>query len=77
MPYWLMRVIERFGPHLADQPGGMPGGAAGELALLEQHDVAPAELGEVVGDARADDAAADDDDFGVAVHRFDPLTRGS
>jgi hypothetical protein len=33
------------GPELSDQAGGMPGGAAGELLALEQHDVAPAEPG--------------------------------
>src|SRR5688572_17627855 len=55
------------GAHLPDEPGGMPGGAAGELALLEQHDVAHAELGEVVGDARPDNAAARDDDAGLHI----------
>ena len=52
-------------PQLADQTGGVPGGAAGQLALLEQHDVGEAELGQVVGDAGADHAAADDDDLGA------------
>ena len=50
------------GAQLADQPGGVPGGAAGQLPALEQHDVGHAAQGEVVGDAAADDAAADDDD---------------
>ena len=48
-------------PQLAHQPGGVPGGAAGQLALLEQDQVGPAELGQVVGHAGPDDAAADDD----------------
>ncbi len=47
---------------LADQARGVPGRAAGQLALLEQHDVAAAELGQVIGDRRAGDAAADDHD---------------
>ena len=50
------------GPQLPDQPGGVPGGAAGQLALFEQHDVGDAEFGQVVGDAGADHTAADDDD---------------
>ena len=54
----------RFGgrAQLADEPGRVPGGAAGQPLALEQHDVAPAELGQVIGDRGADDAAADDDD---------------
>ncbi len=40
----------------------MPRGAVGQLVLLEQHHVGLAHLGEVVGDAAAEDAAADDDD---------------
>src|SRR5262249_37058874 len=50
------------GPH---QAGGVPGGAAGELLALEQQHVLPAELGQVIGERAADDAAADDDDLGV------------
>ncbi len=53
------------GAQLADQAGRVPGGAAGQLALLEQQHVGPAELGEVVGDAGADHAAADDHDAGA------------
>ena len=48
---------------LADQPGRVPRRTRRELALLEQHHVGPAELREVVGDAGADDATADDDDL--------------
>src|ERR1700730_2810625 len=47
----------------------MPGCAAGELALFEQDNVGEAELGQVVGDAGADDAAADDDDVGAIRKR--------
>ena len=46
----------------AHQAGGMPCGAAGELLAFEQqHALAPAAR-EVVGEAEADNAAADDDD---------------
>ena len=50
---------------LTDEPRRMPGGAAGELLALDEHDVAPAELRQVIGDGAADDAAADDDDAGA------------
>ena len=55
--------------HLADQAGGVPGRAAGELALLEDEHVLLAERGQVVGGRAAGDAAADDDDAGVARQR--------
>ena len=47
---------------LPDQPGRMPGRAAGELLALEQQHVGDAEPGQMIGDRAADDAAADDDD---------------
>ena len=50
------------GAQLADQPGRMPGRAGCELLALQQHDVGPAELGQVIGDGAAGHAAADDDD---------------
>ena len=46
---------------LADEPGRVERRAARQLVAVEQHDVALAELREVVGDRRAADAAADDD----------------
>jgi hypothetical protein len=49
----------------ADQPGRMPRRAGRQALALEQHDVGPAEPGEVIGDAGADDAAADDHRAGV------------
>ena len=52
----------RIRAQLPDQPGGMEGRAAGQLGPLQQHDVAPAEPGQVIGGGAADDAAADDDD---------------
>ena len=48
---------------LSDETCRVPGRAAGELLPLEQHDVFPAELNEMIGDAAADDATADDDDL--------------
>src|SRR5271165_2359582 len=53
------------GAQLADQAGRVPGGAAGQLPLLEQEHVGPAQLGEVVADAGADHAATDDHDPGA------------
>ena len=64
VPAHARRVARR--ARLADESRGVPGGAAGELALLEQHDVGDAELGEVIGGRGAGDAAADDDDLRVS-----------
>ena len=66
----LRRVLDEPGAalrraQLSHEPGRMPGGAGRELPLLEQHHIGPAEVGQVVGDAGADDAAADDDDAGA------------
>ena len=44
-----------------DLPRRVPGGARGELLALEQHHVGRTQEREVVGDRRADHAAADDD----------------
>ena len=52
------RLIDQSG--LADQPGGMEGRAGGQLRALQQHDLAPAAFRQMIGDAAADDAAADD-----------------
>ena len=52
----------RIGAELADQSGGVERRAAGQLVAVEEDDVGLAELGQVVGDARAADAASDDDD---------------
>ena len=45
---------------LVDEARRVPRGAAGEMPALEEDHVAPPELGQVIGDAAADDAAADD-----------------
>jgi hypothetical protein len=46
------------------QPGRVPGRAGGEPVALQDDDVGPAQVGQVVGDRRADDSPADDDDAG-------------
>jgi len=55
------------GAELADEARRMPRGAAGEVATLEEHDVAPPELRQVIRDAASDDPASDDD--GARVRR--------
>ena len=59
----LRQVLRR--AELADEPGRVPRGAAGDVATLEEHDVAPAELRQVIRDAAAGDPAADHDDTRV------------
>jgi hypothetical protein len=49
------------GAKLPDQSRCVPRRAAGRIAPLQQQHVAPAELGEVIGDAAPGDAAADHD----------------
>ena len=43
------------------EPGGVPSRSAGQLPSLEQDNVAPTFLCQVVGNGAADDSAADDD----------------
>ena len=52
-------------PKLADQARRMPGGAARQALAFEHQQVAHAGLGQVVVNAAADDAAADNDDLRV------------
>ena len=49
------------GAELRDQAGGVPGRAAGELLAFQEDHVAPAELGQVIGDGATDHTPADDD----------------
>ena len=56
------------GAEATDQSGGVPGGSAGKLVLFKQHDIFPAEFGQMIGDAAPDDTATDDDDFGLCGH---------
>ncbi len=51
------------GAQAANESSGVPGGAARQLVLLQDHHVPPAELREVVGDTRSADAAANDHDL--------------
>ena len=60
------RVARR--TQLADETGGVPGRAVGELVLFEQHDIGLAHRGQVVGDAAPDDPATDDHDPGLRRH---------
>jgi hypothetical protein len=55
----------RGGPEGDHEPGRVPGGAAGEPVAFQQHHVGPAQVRQVVGDGRADDPAAHDDDAGA------------
>ena len=57
--------------------GRVPRGTGGQLAALEQDDILPAGLRQVVQDARADDAAADDDSLELVLHRSAPLSSRS
>ncbi len=53
-----------------------PGGAGGDVALLEQHDAAGAPAGELQRDGRAHHAASHDDDVsGRGGHRRSPVDR--
>ena len=52
--------------------GRMPRRAGRQLATLEEHDVGPAGLRQVVQDAGPDDAATDDDDLGFVLQRMSP-----
>ena len=51
----------------------VPRGSGGELRALDQHDVLPAELGQMVEHAAADDAAADDGYLHMGFHCSGPL----
>ena len=48
-------------PELADQARRVEGRSGGQFGAFDEDDVGPAALGEVVGDARPADPAADDD----------------
>ena len=59
---------------LPDESSRMPRCAVGQLQALKQHHVAYAALGQMVGNAAADDAAADNRDaaFGGNLHEKYP-----
>ncbi len=60
---------------------GVPGGTRGQLALLEEGDVRPALERQVIGEAGAHDAAADDHHASMRIHPFSlcfkPGSKGS
>ena len=61
---------ERHGAaELADEAGGVERRAGRELGAVDEDDVGPAELGQVVRDGGPADAATDDDRPGVSRHR--------
>jgi hypothetical protein len=74
VPEQLHQVVAR--NHLCAETRRVPGGAAGELVLLEEQDVAPSELRQVIEEAAARHASADDDDPRFAPHCSPPRTRG-
>ena len=55
-------------PGRGDQPGRVPCRPGGQLVLLEQDHVGPAQVGQVVGDAAAGHPAADDHHLGPVRH---------
>ena len=57
------------GDEMRDQSGRVPRGAGRELALLHQGHVRPPLLGQVIEESDPHDAAADNDDTRVSLHR--------
>ena len=57
----VMRVV-------GTEPGGVPGRARGELVFFDQHDVVPAQLGQVIDQRCAHGAAADDGYPDMSLH---------
>ncbi len=66
----LQRGDVRVGIDGVETRGRMPGGARRQLLALDQNDVLPAQLGQMIEDADADHAAADDR---YAIMRFHGL----
>ena len=52
--------------------GGVPGRAGGQLLALDEDDVGPSRLGQVVEHRGADDSATDHDDLCGRLHRASP-----
>ena len=57
------------GAQASDQSGRVPGCAAGQSILLQQHDLIPSELSEMIRDAATGNAAANNDDSGLSGQR--------
>ena len=51
-----------------ETPGRMPGGPRGQLGALDEGDIGPAELCQMIQNAASDHAAADHGDPGMAFH---------
>ena len=49
------------GAQLSHQPGGVEGRAAGQLVALDDDDILPAHLGQMIGNACSSDSTPDDD----------------
>ncbi len=64
-------------PQLADEPGRVEGRPGGQLGPVDEDDVRPAQLGQVIGDRGAADTAADDDGPGVLDHPGEPPAPGT
>ena len=60
---------------LRDEPRGVARGATRERALVEQHEIAPAGAGKMVGHAAARDAASDDDRLCAIAHVPPPISQ--
>jgi hypothetical protein len=61
----ILRILRQFRlsfriSQRGEESGRVPGGAGGELSAFQEHDIPPAELGQMIGDRAADHAAADD-----------------
>jgi hypothetical protein len=65
----------RIGVQGVEATGRVPRGPGGEFRALDQDDVLPAELGEMIEDAASDHAAADDGHLNMRFHGFRPLPK--
>jgi hypothetical protein len=54
--------------------GRVPGGAGCEFRTLQKRHIGPAEFRQVIKDRTTDDAAADNDDPGMAFHGYSPVS---
>ena len=57
------------GPQAANQACRVPRGAAAQRVLLEQDNILPAQLREMIRDARPNNASTNNDDFGLGGQR--------
>ena len=64
----------RRGAQLPDQPRGVPSCARRQLFAFQEHHILPAELGQVIGNRTANNAAANDDHTGMGGKGHDVLS---